>query len=138
MSRSDDFYRDFILPLSEKKSGSEPAGDEPCFINNPLCGDSAAATLVITDGYIKEASLSAGGCAVCRASAAALESELKGLNTEDFNRLYRALDRMLKNEATDQVLPEIIQKFSPISQLPMRTKCVLLAWQAVECALSEN
>jgi len=86
---------------------------------NPLCGDDITIQLVIKDGKVEQVKFLGRGCAISMASASLLTDDIKGKSIEEV--------RAITKEAILEML-EI-----PIG--PVRLKCALLCWEALQEAV---
>ena len=86
---------------------------------NPLCGDDITIQLVITEGKVEQVKFLGRGCAISMASASLLTDEIKGKTVEEVQSL------------TQEDILEMLQ--IPIG--PVRMKCALLCWEALQEAV---
>jgi nitrogen fixation NifU-like protein len=88
---------------------------------------------------LEEIKFSGHGCAISQASASMMTMKLKGKS-----RLEAAeLSRSFKNLVTSETAAELkglgdLQLLQGVRKFPQRVKCAMLAWRAVEQALSES
>lgn len=86
---------------------------------NPLCGDDITLQLIITKGKVEGVKFLGRGCAISMASASLLTDEIKGKTIED----------------VQSVTQEDILEMLEIPIGPVRLKCALLCWEALQEAV---
>ena len=106
--------------------------------NNPLCGDRLTVWLRVEDGVIHDVGFQGSGCAISRASASLMTSEVKGRSEADAARLFDRFHRLVTG-ALEPGESETLGKlavFSGVSEFPIRVKCATLPWHALKSALA--
>ena len=108
---------------------------------NPLCGDHVTVFLEVDDGVIKDISFQGSGCAISKASASMMTTELKGKTEAAAHELFEHVHNMLiadpeGNSGSDKVGKLAI--LSGVCKFPARVKCASLAWHTVNSALKGN
>lgn len=103
---------------------------------NPLCGDQVELELVVgADGRITEAAFQGRGCAVSKASASMLTTQVIGKTPEEARELGRRFQALMKREPVDEASLGKLKVFGPLAEYPMRVKCATMAWHAMGAAL---
>ncbi len=107
---------------------------------NPFCGDRATLQLRLSHegGHspsIKDVSALAEGCSIIQASASLLADNLQGRTVEqaaDLSQLFR--DLMQGKPLPPVALSELgdLEALEVVRQYPVRIKCALLPWVALE------
>ena len=137
-----DLYRDVILnhyrnPRNNVRLNSpDVTSDE----YNPICGDRVVLELSIREGRIAEAAFTGEGCSISQASASMMTELLAGLTPAEARRLWETFEHMMDgNEAAASELQTRgdIHALSAVRRFPVRIKCALLAWKALELGLEE-
>ncbi len=105
---------------------------------NPLCGDQFTVYIKLKDDIIEEVSFTGNGCAVSKASASMMTSQLKGRTIEQAKSLFKHFHRMLTSPPDAEIDESTVGKlrvFSGVREYPMRIKCATLAWHTLANAL---
>ena len=105
--------------------------------HNPLCGDQLEVFLMVDNGIITDISFQGSGCAISKASASIMTSELKDKSVEEAYGIFDKFHRMV----TDGILDDSLGKLSVLSgihQYPSRVKCAILAWHTAMGAVNES
>jgi nitrogen fixation NifU-like protein len=103
---------------------------------NPLCGDQLTVYLNLEDGIIKDISFQGSGCAISKASASIMTSELKGKTEAQAAEIFNNVHRMLTGEQENGSKLGKVAILSGVSKFPARVKCASLAWHTVNSALT--
>jgi len=108
--------------------------------NNPFCGDEIHIQLGIDDDELARVSVSGRGCAISQSSASLLSELINGKSREEAHELVNLIRRMMKgedlseeeqDELGDAVALEGVKRF------PVRVKCALLSWVALDDSLED-
>lgn len=107
---------------------------------NPFCGDEIHLQLLVDGGSISEISVSGQGCSISQA-AGSLLAEIVGGKTPDEARELRELFRglMMGEELTDEQAGRLEDNLAlqGVRRFPVRIKCALLSWSALNDALDD-
>jgi len=106
--------------------------------HNPLCGDELTIYLHLSNGTIEDVSFQGEGCAISKASASLMTSQVKGKSTDDARREISLVVNMLTASEEPKIEFEEmgdLASLSGIRQFPVRVKCATLAWHALEAAI---
>jgi nitrogen fixation NifU-like protein len=108
---------------------------------NPLCGDHYTIYLKIDGGVLRDISFYGSGCAISKASASIMTSELIGKKIEDAQELFTLFHKIVTGEI--KVMHDLdrlgkIAAFSGVAEFPVRVKCATLAWHALHAALKDK
>ena len=144
-SNIDDIYRDHVIldhcrnPRNTLSiSQPELTGDAV----NHFCGDEVHFKISLSDGnVIDRIQFSGDGCAINMASGSLLSEAIKGLNIKEASELsIRFVESMRKpiEENVDQEFTGEICALVSVRYFPVRIKCALLAWSALNDALSKE
>lgn len=140
MSDLDDLYQEVILDHNKSPrnfraiAGANRRADG----YNPLCGDQVTVFLQVEDGVIKDISFQGSGCAISKASASMMTTELKGKPESAAHELFENVHHMLTGEPGSEGGGERVGKLAILSgvcKFPARVKCASLAWHTMESAL---
>ena len=105
--------------------------------DNPLCGDHIDIYLLVEGDVIKDIRFDGKGCAISKASASLMTSELKGKSIDEAQALFSRFHDLVTGEVSADL--ESIGKLevlSGVKDFPMRVKCASLAWHTMREALS--
>ena len=137
LNKLDGLYREIILdhyrnPRNQKHIEDADIKAEG---NNPFCGDEVALQLKLGDGRVEEVGYQGRGCSICRASGSILSEVVIGRSVEEIERLTSMFKAMMRGkELSEEECEELgdLQAFSDVQMYPVRIKCALLAWVALE------
>lgn len=99
---------------------------------NSLCGDAIYLQFFIEDGKLIDIKFKGEGCALSLASASIMTEMVKGKTLEEVESLINKVKLILegKEESSDELGD--FQALEGVKNLPVRIKCVLLAWTVLE------
>ena len=140
MSDLSDLYQEVILDHNKRPRNYRILERPSHFAEgyNPLCGDHVTVFLQVNDGVIKDISFQGSGCAISKASASMMTTELKGKTEAAAQELFGHVHKMLTGDADGDSGTEKVGKLSILSgvcKFPARVKCASLAWHTVNSAL---
>lgn len=140
MNEMEDLYQEIILDHNKRPRNFRRLEPHTHHAdgNNPLCGDEIEVFLVVKDGRIVDIAFQGEGCAISRASASLMTSELKGRTVEDAHREFdRVIAILTGREGRTVDLAEAgdLAALQGVRQFPARIKCATLSWHALEAAL---
>ena len=110
--------------------------------HNPLCGDRISVYLSVDEqGVVQNAKFDGRGCAISQASASLMTEIVFGKTLAQVETLFHAFHEMCTSAAevevdfslTDEL--DRLQALSGVRQYPVRIKCAMLAWHAMNSAL---
>ncbi|MCY4590312.1 MAG: iron-sulfur cluster assembly scaffold protein [Alphaproteobacteria bacterium] len=129
------YHRDIItLARRGRDRGRLDAADRSARADNPLCGDRVTMDLDLDNDRIARIGHRVRGCALCEAAAEIIAEEAVGVTESEVAAVRSALQDYLGGESGDP-LWEQLKIFAPVSRVPSRHECVLLAFDAVLRAL---
>lgn len=136
----DDLYQERILALAKAGAAArrlaEP--DATATVDNPVCGDRVTIDVRLVDGRIAELGHRVRGCALCQASAGALEREAVGHDRREVAAAREEVKAFLANpEAAAPGWPSLAA-FAPVRAFKSRHECVLLPFAALLAALDQK
>lgn len=108
---------------------------------NPLCGDSVKVFIEFEGDVVKDISFQGSGCAISKASASIMTSELKGKSRAEVKEMFDKFHRLVTENAEDTVDFDHFGKlavFAGIREFPSRVKCASLAWHTMKAALNNE
>jgi nitrogen fixation protein NifU and related proteins len=140
MSELDELYQEVILDHNKSPRNYRviAGANRKAEGYNPLCGDHVTVFLQVEDGVIKDISFQGSGCAISKASASMMTTELKGKTEAAAQELFDHMHKMLTGDAESDSGTEKVGKLAILSgvcKFPARVKCASLAWHTVKSAL---
>ena len=104
---------------------------------NPLCGDHLQIYLQVADGVIRDVRFEGDGCAISKASASLLTSELKGKSLAGAEKLFSMFQDSVTSDVDSHIDPALgkLSVISGVREFPMRVKCATLAMHTIKSAL---
>jgi nitrogen fixation NifU-like protein len=107
---------------------------------NPVCGDEIRLQLRIEDDRIAEAKFAGQGCSISQAAVSMMTTLLKGRSLDDADALAKRFTQMMHGDsdaAKDKALGDL-RALQGVSKFPVRIKCALLGFDALQEALKKN
>ena len=107
---------------------------------NPLCGDRVHLFLKIENGRIADIGFTGSGCAISKASASVMTTEIKGKSIEESKELFKKFQKVITG-ADQQIDVSKMGKlavFAGVREFPVRVKCAALAWHTLLAALEKT
>ncbi len=133
-----DLYQEVILDHNKKPRnfGKLENANRKAEGHNPLCGDRLTVYMDLEGDRIKDIRFEGSGCAISKASASMMTSEVKGKTVEEAEKTFRKFHRMVTQEG-DGDIEELgkLAAFSGVREFPVRVKCASLPWHTMEAAL---
>ncbi len=117
------------------------SSDIECEEFNPFCGDRVILQLKLDDaGRIAQVSSRSEGCSIIQATASMMAEALLGKSLEQAAALDQAFRAMMRGEGLDpessgrDSAPELgdLVAMRVVREYPVRIKCALLPWLALE------
>jgi len=141
----DDIYRDrIILDHCRNPRNTSPidhfdlAGDAI----NPFCGDEIHFQIALKgENLIERIQFSGEGCAINMASGSLLSEAVTGFTVKEAGQLAIRFVESMRKPIGENVEGAFIGELSAlisVRNFPVRVKCALLAWSALEDAISER
>jgi len=109
-------------------------------LNNPVCGDEIRLQLRIEDDHIADVKFVGQGCSISQAAVSMMTTLLKGRSLDEGEQLAKRFTEMMHGDesaATDKSLGDL-RALAGVSKFPVRIKCALLGFEALEKALKES
>ena len=107
---------------------------------NPFCGDEAHIQLTLNEGRVAGIGVQSVGCSINRASASMLSEAVSGRSREEAIEVDRRFRRLMQGEALSKDEGDSLGELwvlEAVRAFPVRIKCALLPWTALEEALEE-
>ncbi len=141
MAVSNPLYHDIILEHYEypRNKGLLENADATTRGDNPTCGDDLFVSVRLADEKCPEIGWDGHACAIGEASASMMSEVVEGGGTDNARRWIKTVRGMLTGKDQD-VDPQLelgdVESLEGIRRYPVRIKCALLAWEALDEALS--
>jgi nitrogen fixation NifU-like protein len=138
----EELYQEIILDHSKRPRnfGALPDATATVKGDNPSCGDEVELTVKLTPEALAALKFTGHGCAICMASASLMTIKMRGKSRAEAQGAINAFRHMLT--APDPGEPPgnfgDLLVFSAVRRFPQRVKCAMLAWRALEQALSSS
>ena len=142
----DELYQDVILDhyRNSRNKAKLESPDIEFDGFNPFCGDEVVLQIKLSDGAangtVGAASFHGQGCSISQASASMMTDLLKGKTLEEAVALSEMFRKMMMGTApTDEELERMgdLEALQGVRKFPIRIKCALLAWAALEDGIQE-
>lgn len=129
-------YQELILDHYKRPRNKGPldGADVDIHMNNPVCGDEVHLRLRLDHGRIADARFEGQGCSISQASVSMMTRLLEGKSAPEAHALARRFTEMLHGDADaarDKALGDL-RALAGVSRYPVRVKCALLPWNALE------
>jgi len=104
---------------------------------NPLCGDHFNVYIKLnSEEVIEDICFEGSGCAISKASASMMTSELKGKTKAKAIEMFEGFHKLLLGQVNEPNQVGKLQVFGGIWKFPSRVKCASLSWHAMRNALT--
>ncbi|HYO46802.1 MAG TPA: SUF system NifU family Fe-S cluster assembly protein [Gemmatimonadota bacterium] len=132
-------YRELILDHYRKprNKGAMPEPTVTVSMRNPMCGDEVDLMLAVEEDRIADARFVGQGCSISQASVSMMTETIKGKTLDealDLEGRFLALMRGEEESKRDKRLGDL-RALEGVAKLPVRIKCALLGWNALDEAV---
>ncbi len=106
---------------------------------NPFCGDEIDIQLAFLNGRVSRVGVQAVGCSINQSSGSMLSEAVVGKTTEQIQHLATTFEGIMNGQSPsprDAADMYDLPTLSAVREYPVRIKCALLSWSALEDALS--
>lgn len=106
--------------------------------SNPRCGDDVEVGVYFEGELLRQVRFRGRGCSVCIASASLMTEAVAGKSRHAAHQLAQEMKRWFGSGEGSHVPdpPESLRSLSAVRAYPVRRRCVLLAWEALDDALN--
>jgi nitrogen fixation NifU-like protein len=122
-----------------RNRGSLPEPDRSVHMNNPTCGDEVRLHVALDGDAITDIRFEGEGCSISQSAISMMTGLVKGKSRDEARRLAGRFTAMMHGDveaARDRELGDL-RALAGVSRFPVRVKCALLGWNALEQALTE-
>jgi len=135
-------YQQLILEhyRHPRNKGELDDGTVEVHLNNPVCGDEIRLQLKIEDDHIADARFVGQGCSISQAAVSMMTSLLQGASLDEAEGVAQRFTEMMHGDeaaAKDKSLGDL-RALAGVSKFPVRIKCALLGFEALQKALKES
>ena len=133
-------YQELILDhyRRPRNRGELPDADHEAHMRNPTCGDEIRLQLRLgDDGRITDAKFTGDGCSISQAAVSMMTQLVKGKTVAEANALAARFTQLMHGDeeaARDRALGDL-RALAGVAKFPVRVKCALLGFNALEEAL---
>lgn len=136
---SEDLYHSTLLELAGLPEERLEQPDRSATVDNPLCGDRITIDIKLEDGRVTEFGREVRACLICQATAAVLSRTAVGRTGAEIAEAAQGVRDMLKSGAEPPGGNwSEMANFQPVADYRSRHGCVLLPFDAVKKAFSED
>ncbi len=132
----DDLYKEVILDhyQNPRNRGKLESPDIATRGHNPLCGDEVELSLNIDDDRVRDIAFGGRGCSISQASASMMTENVKGHSLGEAEQLAGAFKAVMTADGSPDGLGEAeeLQALQGVKRYPVRVKCALLPWTALQ------
>ncbi len=143
LSDFDDMYQEVIIDHYKNPRNSKKLSGryDETKAHNPFCGDEIELQLMISDdGIIEGISVIGRGCAISQSSGSLMGDSIRGKSIKEARNINLNIRSMLKDEElSDGDLDSIGDSYAieGVKKFPVRIKCALLSWSALNEILNK-
>lgn len=146
MSYQSELYQQVILDHNKKPRNFKDMGEEgthSCDGRNSSCGDEYTIYVKVNpdSNIIEEVSFMGSGCAISKASASMMTTNVKGKTVDEAKVMFEEFHKMVLGEFNPEEHEHHLGKltiFQGVQEFPSRTKCASLSWHTLACALNNE
>lgn len=136
----DELYHDAILDHRRHPRNHEvlDAPDASAKAVNPFCGDEVEIQLVFSDERVSGVGVQAVGCSINRSTSSMLSEVVMGRTPDEMRRIAASFEGIMNGvcpSPSDAAAMHDLPTLSTVREYPIRIKCALLSWSALEDAL---
>jgi len=133
-------YQEMILDhyRRPRNKGTLENADASAEMKNPLCGDEITLQVAFNGNGVADLRFSGRGCSISQASASMMTQLVKGKDADEIAALRTRFRDMVLGDPSagaDEKLGSL-RALSGVARFPSRVKCALLAWNALENAMT--
>jgi len=138
----DELYKEIILDHYRAPRNSRLLDDPDAEVEaaNPFCGDEITLHIKVADGKLENIGLACRGCSISQSSGSMMAEMVEGMpinEVKELMALFKGL--MTGDELSDEEMERLedLEALQGVQKFPVRVKCALLAWSALEDALRQ-
>ena len=107
---------------------------------NPFCGDEVKIQLLVKNGIISKVGIQTVGCKINIAAGSLLSETIINKQITHLSKLQNKFIDYINSNINENKCLELgeLLKLSQVKHFPIRIKCALLSWSALDDAIQEN
>lgn len=134
-----ELYQEMILEHNKKPRNFGVIADANRHAegHNPVCGDHITLHLHLEGEQIQGVSFEGHSCAICKASASMMTTQVKGKTVAEAETLIQEFRDMVTGKLDTKTQPHHLGRLTVlagVSELPSRVKCAVLPWHTLHSA----
>jgi len=138
----DELYREIILDHYRSPRNSRLLDDPDAEVEaaNPFCGDEITLHVKVADGKLQRIGLAGRGCSISQSSGSMMAEMVEGMSVAELRELMALFKGLMTGEQlSDEEMERLgdLEALQGVRLFPVRVKCALLAWSALEDALRQ-
>ena len=138
----EELYQEVILDHARRPRNFGEIADAAVLVHgdNPACGDEIHLGVKFdAAGGLQDIKFTGHGCAISQASASLMTTKLKGKGRAEAMEMLRAFHHLVTDEVAEapRMLGDL-RLMQGVRKFPMRVKCAMLSWRAVQQALQQE
>jgi nitrogen fixation NifU-like protein len=141
-SELEELYQQVILDHSRRpRNFGEMAGEAVrVHGDNPSCGDEINLAVKFgAEGGIEDVKFTGQGCAISQASASLMTMKVKGKTRHEAEAMLRGFHDLVTVDVPEPAKQlGDLRLLQGVRKFPQRVKCAMLAWRALEQAMSQE
>ncbi|MBD33600.1 MAG: SUF system NifU family Fe-S cluster assembly protein, partial [Dehalococcoidia bacterium] len=109
--------------------------------NNPFCGDEIKIQINLLDNQKVSVSVTGRGCAISQASGSLLAEKINEMSFSDLQNTIDQFRKLIKSEELSEIELDNLGDISALSgvrKFPVRIKCAMLSWVALEEIIKDS
>jgi nitrogen fixation NifU-like protein len=137
-------YQELILDhyRRPRNKGDLEGATRSAIMKNPLCGDEVVLHVKVEGDKLSDVRFSGRGCSISQASASMMTQLVKGKSSGEISELRNTFRDLVMGAAPADDSAATgklgsLRALGGVSRFPARVKCALLAWNALETAMSD-
>lgn len=132
-------FRELILDHYRKPRNKGVLEDATVSVamKNPLCGDEITVHLSIEDDRVASVGFEGHGCSISQAATSMMTQRVEGKSLDEAIGLEKKFIALMHDDAAakeDRALGDL-RALQGVAKLPVRIKCALLGWNALDEAI---
>lgn len=136
-----ELYQALVLEHAKKPLNFGTLEDvQPTHGKNPSCGDTIDLYVRLKHNHIEDVKFQGEGCALCIASASLMTKLIKGKSIDEAQNTITNFSDILHGDKENMTNTsyEVLEVFKNVHNFPLRVKCAMLGWRALENRLEDK
>ncbi|MCI0440455.1 MAG: SUF system NifU family Fe-S cluster assembly protein [Chloroflexi bacterium] len=143
LNELDGLYREAILDhcRNPRNLGAIDAPEIEAHAVNPFCGDEIFLQIGLdAAGRVERVGLDVRGCSIMQATGSMLSEAIEGKTLDEIEVISAAFHKMMRGDTeAEEAMKQHgdLDALASVRQFPVRIKCALLSWTAIEDGIEE-